>query len=46
MPIGLGARDTLRFEACYWLYGNDIDETTNPFEAGQDFAVKMERKTL
>ena len=44
MPIGLGARDTLRFEACYWLYGNDIDETTNPFEAGQDFAVKMEKE--
>jgi aminomethyltransferase len=42
-PIGLGARDTLRFEACYWLYGNELDETINPFEAGQKFAVKMEK---
>ncbi|BAL81465.1 glycine cleavage system aminomethyltransferase GcvT [Caldisericum exile] len=43
-PAGLGARDSLRFEVCYWLYGNDIDETTNPFEAGQDFAVKMDKE--
>lgn len=43
-PAGLGARDTLRFEVCYWLYGNDIDETTNPFEAGQGFAVKLEKE--
>uniref|UniRef100_A0A7C4Y0T4 Aminomethyltransferase n=1 Tax=Caldisericum exile TaxID=693075 RepID=A0A7C4Y0T4_9BACT len=43
-PAGLGARDTLRFEVCYWLYGNDIDETTNPFEAGQTFAVKMDKE--
>ena len=33
-PIGLGARDTLRLEMKYALYGNDIDETTNPLEAG------------
>src|SRR6266702_1500839 len=33
-PIGLGARDTLRLEMRYALYGNDIDETTNPIEAG------------
>ncbi|MGC9000418.1 MAG: glycine cleavage system aminomethyltransferase GcvT [Caldisericum sp.] len=45
-PAGLGARDTLRFEVCYWLYGNDIDETTNPFEAGQDFAVKMDKENF
>jgi len=44
LPCGLGARDSLRFEVCYWLYGNDIDETTNPFEAGQDFAVKLEKE--
>lgn len=43
-PAGLGARDTLRFEVSYWLYGNDIDETTNPFEAGQGFAVKLEKE--
>jgi aminomethyltransferase len=39
-PIGLGARDTLRLEMRYPLYGNDIDETTNPLEAGLGFAVK------
>ena len=33
-PIGLGARDTLRLEMKYALYGNDIDQTTNPLEAG------------
>ncbi len=33
-PVGLGARDTLRLEARLALYGNDIDETTNPLEAG------------
>jgi aminomethyltransferase len=42
-PAGLGARDTLRFEVAYWLYGNDIDETTNPIEAGQEFAVKFDK---
>jgi aminomethyltransferase len=39
-PIGLGARDTLRLEMRYTLYGNDIDETTNPLEAGLGWAVK------
>ncbi len=33
-PIGLGARDSLRLEMKYCLYGNDIDQTTNPIEAG------------
>ena len=42
-PIGLGARDTLRFEVCYWLYGNELDEQTNPIEAGQKFVVKPEK---
>ncbi len=39
MPCGLGARDTLRFEACYMLYGNDIDDTTTPLEAGLGWTV-------
>jgi aminomethyltransferase len=34
LPCGLWARDTLRLEMGYLLYGNDIDEGTNPFEAG------------
>jgi aminomethyltransferase len=42
MPIGLGARDTLRLEARLCLYGNDIDETTNPYEAGLGWVVKPE----
>jgi aminomethyltransferase len=40
MPVGLGARDTLRLEMRYVLYGNDIDETTNPLEAGLGWVVK------
>jgi aminomethyltransferase len=40
-PIGLGARDTLRLEARLSLYGNDIDETTNPIEAGLGWVVKL-----
>ena len=39
-PIGLGARDTLRLEARLCLYGNDIDETTNPYEAALAWVVK------
>ena len=39
-PIGLGARDTLRLEMKYALYGNDIDETTNPLEGGLGWVVK------
>jgi aminomethyltransferase len=39
-PIGLGARDTLRHEAGMPLYGHEIDEQTNPLEAGLDWAVK------
>lgn len=42
-PAGLGARDTLRLEACLCLYGNDIDETTNPIEAGLGWVVKLDR---
>jgi len=39
-PIGLGARDTLRLEMRYALYGNDIDQTTNPLEAVLGWVVK------
>jgi aminomethyltransferase len=42
-PIGLGARDTLRLEARLSLYGNDIDETTNPLEAGLGWVVKVDK---
>src|SRR3989442_928860 len=41
VPIGLGARDTLRLEMGYALYGNDIDRTTNPIEAGLGWIVKL-----
>jgi glycine cleavage system T protein (aminomethyltransferase) len=40
-PVGLGARDTLRLEARLALYGNEIDETTQPFEAGLGWVVKL-----
>jgi aminomethyltransferase len=42
-PVGLGARDTLRLEMKYCLYGNDIDETTNPLEAGLGWITKLEK---
>jgi aminomethyltransferase len=42
-PIGLGARDTLRLEMKFALYGNDIDDTTNPIEAGLGWVVKPEK---
>ncbi len=42
-PVGLGARDTLRLEARLSLYGNDIDETTNPLEAGLGWTVKLDK---
>ncbi|HET9232764.1 MAG TPA: glycine cleavage T C-terminal barrel domain-containing protein, partial [Candidatus Eisenbacteria bacterium] len=42
-PIGLAARDTLRFEMGYCLYGNDIDETTTPLEAGLGWTVKLDK---
>ncbi|MCA9618452.1 MAG: glycine cleavage system aminomethyltransferase GcvT [Myxococcales bacterium] len=41
LPAGLAARDTLRLEARLSLYGNDIDETTNPIEAGLGWTVKL-----
>jgi len=41
LPAGLGARDTLRLEAGYCLYGHELDETTNPLEAGLGWTVKL-----
>jgi aminomethyltransferase len=40
-PIGLGARDTLRLEMAFCLYGNDIDDTTSPIEAGLGWITKF-----
>jgi aminomethyltransferase len=42
VPCGLAARDTLRLEVCFHLYGNDMDETRNPIEAGLGWACKEE----
>ncbi len=42
-PVGLGARDTLRLEARLSLYGNDIDESTNPIEAGLGWVTKLDK---
>ncbi|MCP4580992.1 MAG: glycine cleavage system aminomethyltransferase GcvT [candidate division Zixibacteria bacterium] len=42
-PIGLGARDSLRLEMKFALYGNDISETTNPLEAGLGWVVKPDK---
>jgi aminomethyltransferase len=43
VPCGLGARDTLRLEAGYPLYGHDIDATVTPFEAGLGWIVKLDK---
>jgi len=43
LPIGLGARDTLRLEATLMLYGNDIDDTTSVLEAGLSWLVKFKK---
>jgi aminomethyltransferase len=40
-PVGLGARDTLRLEMGFCLYGHDIDQTTNPLEAGLGWITKL-----
>jgi aminomethyltransferase len=42
-PVGLGARDSLRLEMGYPLYGNDIDDTINPYEAGLGWIVKLNK---
>ncbi len=43
LPAGLGARDTLRIEAGYCLYGHELDEQTNPLEAGLGWTVKLNK---
>ena len=43
-PVGLAARDTLRLEMGYMLYGNDIDEATTPLEAGIGWTVKLKKE--
>ncbi|HYK77707.1 MAG TPA: glycine cleavage system aminomethyltransferase GcvT [Daejeonella sp.] len=43
-PIGLAARDTLRLEMGFCLYGNDIDDTTSPFEAGLGWVTKFSKE--
>jgi aminomethyltransferase len=42
-PVGLGARDTLRTEVCYPLYGHELDEETTPIEAGVGFFVSLDK---
>jgi aminomethyltransferase len=44
--VGLAARDTLRLEMGYMLYGNDIDETTTPLEAGIGWTVKLKKEAF
>ena len=44
MPIGLGARDTLRLEAAMSLYGNELNENTSPVEAGLSWSIDKEKK--
>jgi aminomethyltransferase len=46
LPIGLGARDTLRLEKGFNLYGNDIDDTTNPIEAGLGWVTKLNKENF
>lgn len=44
LPVGLGARDTLRLEMGYCLYGNDIDDSTSPIEAGLGWITKTKKE--
>jgi aminomethyltransferase len=43
VPVGLGARDTLRLEMGFCLYGNDIDQSTHPLEAGLGWITKLNK---
>ncbi|MFZ5948817.1 MAG: glycine cleavage system aminomethyltransferase GcvT [Stygiobacter sp.] len=45
-PVGLGARDSLRLEMGFCLYGNDIDQTTNPIEAGLGWITKLKKENF
>lgn len=45
-PIGLAARDTLRLEMGFCLYGNDIDDTTSPLEAGLGWITKLDKEFI
>ncbi|MCP4572471.1 MAG: glycine cleavage system aminomethyltransferase GcvT [bacterium] len=45
-PIGLAARDTLRFEVCYCLYGHELAEDVSPLEAGIGWAVKLKKEAF
>jgi aminomethyltransferase len=44
--VGLGARDTLRFEASYCLYGHELDDDTSPLEAGLGWVVKLKKSSF
>jgi aminomethyltransferase len=46
VPVGLGARDTLRFEASYRLYGHELDDDTSPLEAGLGWVVKLKKNSF
>src|SRR6266699_994817 len=46
LPAGLGARDATRLEAALRLYGNDMDETVNPYEAGLGWTVRLDKGTF
>jgi aminomethyltransferase len=45
-PVGLGARDTLRLEVCFHLYGNDLSEDRNPIEAGLAWCCKLDTEFI
>jgi aminomethyltransferase len=45
-PAGLGARDTLRLEKAYPLYGHELDDTTTPLEAGLEWVIKLAKGTF
>jgi aminomethyltransferase len=46
VPVGLGARDTLRLEKAYPLYGHELDDTTTPLEAGLEWVIKFSKNSF
>jgi aminomethyltransferase len=46
VPVGLGARDTLRLEKAYPLYGHELDDSTTPLEAGLDWVTKLSKPSF